>query len=241
MKSRFILVVTVILVGIVSSFNSLRSVSSSHLTELKDMVSVVEAQGLEVEEWEIQMKESLSRMDYPQMLQTLHTELASYEFWMEDGEKALKFIWDNPHKSQQGNERFIMLVPNAQEQDVQMTYVVSGTNWTKSTEAYYSKTIDDKINVVFSEKMSKYTCLTTMSSDKINSVDFFETLKEKLKVQPLKNMKENDFEVLSGYTPHWSSSIPIADGQMNVQAAARTGLGGKTTITIGTPIITTEY
>ncbi|UFT98934.1 YwmB family TATA-box binding protein [Radiobacillus kanasensis] len=242
MKSRFILVPTIILVGIVCSFSSLKSAAStSHLSELEDMIEIVQAEELGIQKWEVLMKESLSRVDYQQTLQMLQTELSSFAYSVEEEEKAIKYIWSNPHKAHQGTERFIMLVPKEQKHDIQMTYVVSGTDWKKSTNTYYSNIMDNMLNVVFSEKMSKYTCLTTLSSDKINSDYFFDILKEKLKVQPLENMKENDFEVLSGYTPHWNSSIPITDGPMNVQVAARTGLGGKTTITIGTPIITTEY
>ncbi|MCD8502193.1 MAG: YwmB family TATA-box binding protein [Bacillaceae bacterium] len=50
------------------------------------------------------------------------------------------------------------------------------------------------------------------------------------------------FISLSAYTELWDTYIITNQKKMNLQVALRnTGMGGETTITIGTPIITVEY
>lgn len=59
----------------------------------------------------------------------------------------------------------------------------------------------------------------------------------------VEELKEETFVSLSAYTELWEQAIYTGhQHKMNLQVALRTeGLGSKTTVTIGTPIITSEY
>ncbi|WP_171051754.1 YwmB family TATA-box binding protein [Alteribacter natronophilus] len=60
----------------------------------------------------------------------------------------------------------------------------------------------------------------------------------------IEHLTEPSFVSLSANTPLWDNGIETGGETMNLQIALRAtqdGLGGKTTVTIGTPIITAEY
>ncbi|SDZ46063.1 TATA-box binding [Evansella caseinilytica] len=62
--------------------------------------------------------------------------------------------------------------------------------------------------------------------------------------QAVEGLEEDFFVSQSALTPLWDRIIDTNGKKMNLQIALReinNGLGGQTTVTIGTPIITTEY
>ncbi|WP_096185853.1 YwmB family TATA-box binding protein [Evansella halocellulosilytica] len=77
--------------------------------------------------------------------------------------------------------------------------------------------------------------------------DVYETgqhIVEAFQADLVEELHEDSFVSLSAYTPLWGKSIETNGESMNLQVALRTQktrLGGETTVTIGTPIITTEY
>ncbi|MFA9560199.1 YwmB family TATA-box binding protein [Evansella sp. AB-rgal1] len=70
------------------------------------------------------------------------------------------------------------------------------------------------------------------------------TILESLSAEVVEDIQEESFVSYSAYTPLWGQEIMTNGGKMNVQIALREvndGMGGETTVTIGTPLITTEY
>ncbi|MFA9457643.1 YwmB family TATA-box binding protein [Halalkalibacter sp. AB-rgal2] len=66
---------------------------------------------------------------------------------------------------------------------------------------------------------------------------------EHLDAQAVEELVEEQFISLSAYQPEWGSGLMTGNEHMNVQIALRDveGMGARTRVTIGTPIITTEY
>jgi hypothetical protein len=90
-----------------------------------------------------------------------------------------------------------------------------------------------------------FSCVTGTYGDKM-VVDLY--LKANELVQSfsgvsVEGLKEETFVSLSAYTEQWEQAIYTGHNhKMNLQVALRTeGMGSKTTVTIGTPIITSEY
>lgn len=58
----------------------------------------------------------------------------------------------------------------------------------------------------------------------------------------MESLNEQRFVSISGFTNDWDHSIKTKNGKMNIQISLRSaGMGERTTVTVGTPIITTEY
>ena len=65
---------------------------------------------------------------------------------------------------------------------------------------------------------------------------------QRFKRKELEKLEETSFISASAYTPLFQESIEGTSGAMNLQVGIREeGLGGKTTLVVGTPIITIEY
>ena len=62
------------------------------------------------------------------------------------------------------------------------------------------------------------------------------------KAKEVEALKEDAFISSSAYSTMFSESVEAGEKEMNVQLGIRNqGMGGKTTIVVGTPIITIEY
>lgn len=58
----------------------------------------------------------------------------------------------------------------------------------------------------------------------------------------VEDLIEPNFVSVSAFTNEWKESIKTKKHQMNLQVSLRNaGMGEKLTVTVGTPIVTTEY
>ncbi|WP_377887443.1 YwmB family TATA-box binding protein [Alkalihalobacillus sp. R86527] len=96
----------------------------------------------------------------------------------------------------------------------------------------------------FHEDAPDFTCFKGVKDDKMNIVLYKEAdkLLNDFQASKVEAVNEETFVSLSAYHKKWKANITTNNQRMNLQIALRdTGLGGATTVTIGTPIITTEY
>jgi hypothetical protein len=71
---------------------------------------------------------------------------------------------------------------------------------------------------------------------------YVSNLLDAFNAKEIEALKEESFISTSAYTPMFAERIETNKEAMNLQLAIRTeGLGGKTNIIVGTPIITIEY
>ncbi|WP_186576602.1 YwmB family TATA-box binding protein [Aquibacillus kalidii] len=239
-KIRLILVVSV-MITIIFSFTTLTSASSSEpLKEVSDITNLLNEQNLDLENWQVIVKEKVDAKSVDEVKKQIEKSYPNHSFQTKQMEEATKYILST-QKKDKINESFILVVPFEKDYAVEVIYTISGDLWNEKINKRYSRKLEEMTNTIFTQNLTKFSCVQTSPSGNISSVYLLNNLQKNLNVQTLDNIKEDDFTVLSGTTPLWESAIPTSDGAMNVQMAAREGLGGKTTITIGTPIITTEY
>ena len=63
---------------------------------------------------------------------------------------------------------------------------------------------------------------------------------EDLSAKPIESLEEIAFVSVSAYTEEWKDALAVNREKMNVQVALR-NTDNKTTVVVGTPIITSEY
>ena len=67
-------------------------------------------------------------------------------------------------------------------------------------------------------------------------------LLQAFQAKEVETLKEKNFVSTTSYSPLFSGAIQGETEQMNLQLGFRNqGMGGKTTLVVGTPIITIEY
>ncbi|HWO98815.1 MAG TPA: YwmB family TATA-box binding protein, partial [Bacillus sp. (in: firmicutes)] len=67
-------------------------------------------------------------------------------------------------------------------------------------------------------------------------------LLNEFRAEPRESLVEESFVSMSAYTEMWEEALPTEQHRMNLQIGMRKmGMGGETTLVVGTPIITSEY
>ncbi|SDB86653.1 YwmB family TATA-box binding protein [Shouchella lonarensis] len=118
-------------------------------------------------------------------------------------------------------------------------------------DASSEQTMDDKKVVQQLEDLNfaDATLYVQVSAETLDPLTFsaYETAQKwvrQLGATEKESLSEEAFVSLSGYNDAWQNGVPLStDEEMNVQVALRQSpyLGGATKVTLGTPIITTEY
>lgn len=102
---------------------------------------------------------------------------------------------------------------------------------------------DATLTTLFKEKPQIFTMVKGRELGSTDLDERAEELLQQLSAQKVEQLTETNFVSISAYNEKWNSNLMSKDQMMNLQLGLRQEpiLGGKTTVTIGTPIITIEY
>ncbi|MFP7169861.1 YwmB family TATA-box binding protein [Terribacillus sp. FSL K6-0262] len=204
--------------------------------DLDRMYTVLESEGTELLSFEITIREAISQDDLEAYLADLDEAGPIYE---QKTDKASKFIVHTPHKQHSIDEHILLVVPTDKEYQAELIYTISGSDWTDKVHHYVQDKTAAAESRFFTQDATKFACLKAGFDDKISGGILFQNVMEKLDVQPLTNMQDNVYTTTTGHTTQLKASRSLADN-MNIQLALHDG-NGQSTVTVGTPIITTEY
>lgn len=125
-----------------------------------------------------------------------------------------------------------------------LVYAAKGKGWNKVQVQQFARMYQDRVATYFQGKSSTFSCISGIHNGTMD----FGLYKQALRLMttfsavPVEQLKEETFVSISAYTKHWDEKINTAHKAMNLQIAIRNqGMGGQTAVTIGTPIITSEY
>ncbi|GGM32508.1 hypothetical protein GCM10011351_18220 [Paraliobacillus quinghaiensis] len=237
-KNKRIVMVLVLLITMTAQIQ-VTAVNKSSILELVDLMEIVEEQDMQVSNWQVRLKETFEKQELSAIIHNINQAGFSKTYTIEESDQMIKYIYP-PLKNEHTAESLIIVVAK-QHETAEVIYTIESTGNGTFQEVFVKNRIRNVMEELFSENMTKLTCVISEADDNIRSDYFFETIKENLRVQELNRLHEKDFIVISGYTEKWDATIPIWDEQMNVQVAARNDANGKTTFTLGTPILTNEY
>ncbi|WP_182199852.1 YwmB family TATA-box binding protein [Paraliobacillus salinarum] len=238
MKQKVWLLVCIGLIIITSQIHAM-SENNRLIEELKQLETIFQSNDQEATHWQIQLRETINTNDLNQKVKQINQIFSNATVQIEETNHAKKFTWDG-QKSPTFNET-IMIVEGKNTSSTDIIYVIEVNEKTTVDEFIQKSQIYHLAETIFTNEVKKFAWTKIIVDDMIESVCFFDKIKEVLQVQEVHTMNEKDFTVFSGYTEQWDTSIPSIDNQMNIQMAARQVAGDKTIITIGTPILTTEY
>ncbi len=213
--------------------------------EMTALAAMVSDSELKVENWEVTMKEQMSKDKIKMLLGKLEAKNSQIDTG-DESENSIKYSFGHIHKNTNITETYNVVIPKDDKYQAQFIVVIKGKYWNESIKRDYLKRVEMIQNDFFSEDSTKFACLTTTLSGKIDSVYFIKQMKEKLHLQSMTEQNdtvENSMlkKIVYGYTPLWNQKITIMDKPMNLQLAFTENENGKTKLTIGTPILITEY
>lgn len=216
---------------------------------LVQITSVMEQSDIDITNWSLYGKSTSGFVSnfngYVQKVESLQAKSPSFQW-----EKPVqtKEHWSvtgfNIHSSGIEERVSVFAYPHKDQYRTYIIYEVEGQGWKPHAWDSYKTEFRHKVHSFLGESPSIYTCVRGTDSDTMDIVlrKKAKQLVQSFEAKTIEALLEETFLSLSAYTDQWKHSILTDQQKMNLQIGIRThGIGGKTTITIGTPIITTEY
>ncbi|USK33709.1 YwmB family TATA-box binding protein [Bacillus sp. F19] len=215
--------------------------------ELGTIVEGMEAQGIDVKKWSLFSKEMISaeNQSFKEIMKLLQTQFRHYKWSNESVDGKIHKVSGIFFNKKMGFTEKLQIQStdtNGQKQSYilyELSGEGSGKNWIQLHEYAQTRSFD-----IFHENPTIFTCVNGQLDDKMSSVLQVKVngLLKQFNAVPVEQLKEDSFISVSARTSDWDHLIPTDEGSMNIQIALRgAGLGNNTSVTVGTPIITSEY
>lgn len=241
-KPFFIIILLAVTLNSYVNQMSAGASTQSPLQPLQDVSAFLSEEGISMTQWEIVLKEQFQENQLPALLNQLKSTNPDLSVTTHETEDATKIIATNHHKSMPGSEQFIILVSKHEEPYAEIIYKMTGPTWDSHTKQFMTNRLNRVKSAFFQENTTIFTCVKADKNDKIDGVLLLEKFSTRLEIEKLQTLTEPGFISVTGFTNEWNQALPYSDnGAMNVQYALRQGMGAKTTLIFGTPIITSEY
>lgn len=247
MKTKFILSIIVIIGFIMSQLGNMTTVANQEL-DLQTIATVLKDENILLNEWTFHAREHLlsfkSDREVEEYVTQLQEKFPKWQ-WSEtsDGHKWEVIAVSPASKHHQEKLQMIATLTN-DKIDAYMVYEVKGQKWSKESEAFLSKHFEPRLSNIFRGNPTIFSCMKGVFSDKIDSAlpNSVNKVLSRFNAKEIEALKEDTFISVSAFSPKFAESIQSEKDNMNLQIAVRSqGLGAKTTIVVGTPIITIEY
>lgn len=228
--------------------------SEEPFQELEKILEVMDKHKIELKDWSLYSREHLNSWntngEYENEFHELIEKTKEFD-WQpllnDDLKGQKKAVGSLTHQDFDVTETLTYIIyPHNEQLHSYLIYDIHGTKKLADNEwKSISPVLFSRLEDLFTHNTKIFTCASGIGSDKLNFglITQADTLLAEFSAETIESLKEETFISISAYTNTWNNAIATNDQQMNLQVAIRAieGLGGKTTVTIGTPIITTEY
>lgn len=242
----FLLVLLFIMVVGTCRYSSGEAAGNESLQTLRTIARVFHNNGIEPKQWTVYTREYSRQIQndaaFFQKLDELKRENQAFRWSFEVARhmKKVTGIYKRPFFQEK-----IQLIMTATKDKPQtyILYEVKGLHWSEKIGEEATKAIEKKSNQLFVKQPTFFTCMNGEFSGNMKGGLFHNALHllREFQATPVESLQEESLVSLSAYTEQWESVLLTNDHPMNIQLALRERLGGKTSIVVGTPIITIEY
>ncbi|MEH7505339.1 YwmB family TATA-box binding protein [Neobacillus drentensis] len=217
--------------------------------DLTKIGSILQAENILLDEWTFYAQEHLdslkSEQEVKEYAKELQDKLPDWEWSVKNTSQKWEVTAVSPTSKHHKEMLQIMATHTKQPVNAYIVYSIHGKEWNKSAEAFFTtREFKTRLSDIFIGKPTIFSCMKGTVGDKIDTA-LPSTVKHLLSVfnaTEIEALKEETFMSVSAKSPMFKDSIENQRDNMNLQIGIRSeGLGGKTTIVVGTPIITIEY
>ncbi|MBA4536657.1 YwmB family TATA-box binding protein [Bacillus aquiflavi] len=218
--------------------------------DLAILAETLQDEDVVIKEWSLHARkitpEMNSKEEINQFFKQLKKQFPEWDWTTKKSERHYEIKGELLNLSSQPYNETIHLRSSANKNkfETYITYEIKGYKWSKEAELFVSKIAKKKIDDIFRGNVTIFSCIKGEFSDRIEKAlsrkaNKFLTI---LDGEEIEALSEDSFVSVSAYTPLLGEVISNETNKMNLQLALRTeGLGARTTIVVGTPIITVEY
>ncbi|MBE0185511.1 MULTISPECIES: YwmB family TATA-box binding protein [Bacillus] len=237
------IIISVMLSFVIAVFHTIHA---SELTPLAQMAEGMERQDVSIDKWTLHAKQnmSLTEKEFYQKVQRLKSEYRQYDWVIAQEDKMIKAIGTYTDKKNRTSFR-LQLVTTLKKHNptsyllYEQMSLETPDSWNDTYEQFERETLG-----IFQEKVVIFTCLNGHLDDNMNIVlqKKANQLLNEFQARSVEHVVEPNFVSISAFTDEWEEYIMTSKHKMNLQIALRSAeMGGKHTVTVGTPIVTTEY
>ncbi len=217
---------------------------ANNSTDFTKLVEVLQSEDVSIQEWSIlargqadilRTKESL--VNY---VSSLREKLPNLVWEITEDKNGWKAVGISQQKSIHEKLEIMTTPKNSQEKSY-ILYEVKG-NASLAQAQHLEKDLKSRIKDIFRQNPTIFTCIKGEINDTLAKVlsSKVDSILGEFQAKEVESLREENFVSVSAHSPLFTQFI--TKEQLNLQIAMRTqGLGGRTTIVVGTPIITFEY
>ncbi|MDQ0154287.1 YwmB family TATA-box binding protein [Robertmurraya andreesenii] len=215
--------------------------------DLLTLVTILESENIDINGWSLHAREKYETKrleDVQKHVEQLKKNFPDWTWRISSDAKKWQAIASRT--SSEGIEESIQVLSTLTTQNPQtyMIYEARGKNFTGKTEQFIKEDVTRKISDIFRGNTTFFSCIKGEINDKMNTTLPFTVNKilDKFQAVEVESLKETNFISTSAYSPLLANGLRTTKNNMNLQLGVRAeGLGAKTTLVVGTPIITIEY
>ncbi|QED49704.1 YwmB family TATA-box binding protein [Cytobacillus dafuensis] len=215
--------------------------------DLLALASILQDENILITEWSLHAREKMENVESLEQVQNLTEDLKqqfyNWEWTSKSYEKHLETVAVLNSNAQSETIKILTTPINGQVQTY-VIYEVKGKGWQEKVEQKISKQLESRISDIFRGNATFFSCLKGEFNDRIEKTlsNEMENLLTAFNAEEVEALSEGNFISTSAYSTMFDKSIATKGKDMNLQIAIRNqGLGGETTLVVGTPIITIEY
>jgi len=207
--------------------------------EIKTLASVLQDENILITGWSVYARETLEEENVDKLVRDLKAQLPNWTWEGSDGE--ITAVSNSPELQEK-----IKIVSTDTNGPIHtyVMYEVRGRYWNKNTETFLNKNLPGRIFDIFRGNATTFSCIEGEFNDKIKSAlpVYKSKLLKAFKAEEVEGLEEESFISTSAVSPLFDKSLSN-EHEMNMQLGLRKTerLGAKTTLVVGTPIITIEY
>jgi hypothetical protein len=217
--------------------------------DIVKIAQLFQTEDIMLEEWSFYAREHLvdlnSEKEVQEYVQELQQKFPDWNWSRTETSQKWEVTAVSPTSKHHTEMLQIMATHTKQPVNAYIVYRVSGKEWNKELESFFTKDqYENRLSDIFRGKPTIFSCMKGSVNDKIDTAlpVMASNLLEIFKAKEIEALKEDNFMSVSAFSPLFSDTIGKTNDNMNLQIAIRSeGLGGPTTLVVGTPIITIEY
>jgi len=212
--------------------------------ELSQITKIANQNGVSINTWSMYIKEPIQHFstmrDLDKSVSVFLKNEKEYTWSPKKAEKDYYIIEGKKESASLGIAEKVLIIIYSQngKYNLSITYDIKG-KWNESKWPAIFNMYKNKID----NYSTFYTIQGTANIENSLYTEASQLLAD-FSGEEVQSLNENNFVSLSAYTKHWENKLPLGDNQyMNLHIAYRetSEPANKVKVTIGTPIITSEY
>ncbi|MEH7119927.1 YwmB family TATA-box binding protein [Neobacillus vireti] len=217
--------------------------------DLAEIGSVLQAEHILLDDWSFYAREHLTGMSSMEEVQDyakkLQQKFPDWKWSVTNTSQKWQVTAISPTSKHHQEMLQVMSSNTKQPVNAYIVYSVRGSEWNKAAEGFFTtKKFRNRLSDIFRGEPTVFSCMKGVFSDKMDTALAEKTgrIMSDFNAKEIEALKEENFMSVSASSPMFTGSIDHKLNNMNLQIGLRSeGLGGETTIVVGTPIITIEY